>query len=46
MIPYTDEEWQHLTYGTKSKWKKYKGIIFMCFVPTVTLVTCLFLLIK
>ena len=49
MWPYTDEEWDTITYGVKkkvkSKWKKNRNLILMCTVPSIVLIWMLSLLI-
>jgi len=47
MWPYNHCEWKIITYGVQkplSYWRKYKGIILMSLIPSITLVTFLFLL--
>jgi len=38
MWPYTDEEWNTLTYGIKRKVRKSKNILWMSAVPSIVLI--------
>ena len=38
MWPYTDEEWNTLTYGIKRKVRKSSKILWMSAVPSITLI--------
>lgn len=38
MWPYTDEEWNTLTYGIKRRIKRSKTILWMSAIPSITLI--------
>ena len=45
MWPYTDEEWNTLTYGIKRKVRKSKNILWMSAMPSLVLIVTLFYII-
>ena len=48
MIPYNFCEWKYITYGKKkmNKLKKYKSLILMSMIPSITLIWILLLILQ
>ena len=48
MIPYNECEWNYITYGKKkvNRLKKYKNLILMSLIPSITLIWILLLLLQ
>lgn len=45
MWPYTDEEWDTITYGIKKKVKKRSKILLLSAIPSILLIVLLFTII-
>ena len=45
MWPYTEQEWNDITYGIKRKVKRSKNILWMSAVPSLVMIGILFYII-